>query len=103
MQLAVVHLAQHEETFLLSCRVLGQLGLAGVDVLQVVPARQTQEQPYQVVQGGLVGVIKGQDLAIDLDGLVGVIKDFFPDLGRTRTQLLLVSQRVDHLHLSLQQ
>ena len=103
MQLAVVHLAQHEESLLLSHRVGSQLGLAGVDILQVIPARQAQEQSHQVVQRRLIAVIKRQNLPVRLDGLVGVVEHFLPDLGRTRAQLLLVRQGFDHLHLALEQ
>ena len=50
LQLAVVHLAEHEEAQLLLGRIGGQLRLLGVDVLEVAPALQPDEQPLQAVE-----------------------------------------------------
>ena len=102
-ELAVVDLAEHEQPRLLLRRIGGQLGLLGVDVLEVAPALKANEQAFEILEHAAVGLVEGQGLPVGFDGLLGIVQNLFPDLGRAGSQLALFGHGIGHFGLLLQQ
>ena len=76
-QLAVVDLTEHEQHLLLLGRRRRQLRLLGVDVLEVVPARQADVQPLQLIERRRVAVVDGQHVLEDLDRALEILEHLF--------------------------
>ena len=59
-ELAVVDLTEHEQHLLLLGRRRRQLGLLGVDVLEIAPAPEADVEPLELVERRAVGVVDGE-------------------------------------------
>ena len=102
-QLAVVDLAEHEQHLLLLDRRRRQLRLLGVDVLQLVPAREPDVDPFQLVQRRRVGVVDGQHVLEHADRAIQILQHLFVQLRGAVVEGLLLGHRLDDLGLTLQQ
>ena len=86
----VVDLAEDEEHLLLLLDVLGQLGLLGVDVLEVAPALEPDVEALEASMA-CGRSRRGQHLPEDLDGLLGVLEHLLVDLRGLEEERLLVA------------
>ena len=103
VELAVVDLPEHEEHLLLLVRVRRELGLLGVDVLEIGPAAEADVEPLEVVERHRIGVVDDQHLAIDVDRLLDVLEHLFVELRRLVVEGLLLVGRADDVGLAQQQ
>ena len=87
-QLLLVDLAHLVVDLLFLLQRHGQLHLADVEVLEVLPTFQVEVEVLQRVHGPALAVIDVQDHLVHADGLFRALQQLVVDLGRAEQQLL---------------